>query len=53
MIVMDFIGAIGKLSTKAGLKEISDIFGSVDKLLEGKKYPQNARALRMLMEEIL
>ena len=39
MIVMYFIGAIGMLIAKAGLKEIlSDTFGSVDKMLEGKKY---------------
>ena len=38
----------------SGIKEIlAGTFGSVDKMLNGKKYPQNFRALRMLVEEVL
>ena len=36
------------------MKEIlAGTFGSIDKMLSGKKYPQNFRALRMLVEEVL
>ena len=38
----------------SGLKKmLSTTFGSVDKMLQGKKYPQNVRALRLLTEELL
>ena len=32
---------------------MSTTFGSVEKMLQGKKYPQNIRALRLLTEELL
>ena len=32
---------------------LSATFGSVDKMMSGKKYTQNFRALRMLTEEML
>lgn len=52
--LMDFVGCIGTLMADSGLKDIlSTTFGSVDKMLQGKKYPQNVRALRLLTEEIL
>ena len=35
------------------MKEVlASTFGSIDKMLSGKKYPQNFRALRMLVEEL-
>ena len=38
----------------SGLKEIlSTTFGSIDRMLQGKKYPQNVRALRFLTEELI
>ena len=38
----------------SGMKEVlASTFGSIDKMLSGKKYPQNFRALRMLVEELL
>ena len=38
----------------SGLKTIlSGTVGSVDRMLEGKKFPQNVRALRLLTEELL
>ncbi len=38
----------------SGMKEVlASAFGSVDKMSSGKKYPQNFRALRMLVEEVL
>jgi hypothetical protein len=53
-LLMDFVSCIGTLTTDCGLKEVlSTTFGSVDKMLSGKKYPQNVRALRLLSEELL
>ena len=53
-MLMDFIGALGTLLKASGLYAIlKGTFGSVEKMMEGKKYPQNVRALRMLAEEIL
>ena len=38
----------------SGLSEIlKDAFGGVDKMLSGMKFPQNVRAFRMLIEELL
>lgn len=52
--LMDFVSCIGTLLADGGLKEIlSTTFGSIDKMLQGKKYPQNVRALRLLTEELL
>ena len=52
--LMDFVGCVGTLMAVSGLKEImSTTFGSVDKMLQGKTYPQNIRALRLLTEELL
>ena len=50
----DFVGCVGLLTAENDTKAIiSTTFGSVDKMLSGQKYPQNARALRLLTEEIL
>ena len=52
--LMDFVSCIGTLMASSGLKEIlSSTFGSVDKMLQGKKFPQNIRAFRLLTEELL
>ena len=52
--LMDFVGCVGTLMADSGLKEImSTTFGSVDKMLQGKKYPQNIRALGLHTEELL
>ena len=51
---MSFVGAIGSLLAESGLSDIlSEVFGGVPKMLSGKKFPQNVRALRMLAEEVL
>ena len=51
---MDFVGCLWLLTAENDTKAIiSTTFGSVDKMLSGKKYPQNVRALRLLTEEIL
>ena len=52
--LMDFVSCICTLMADSGLTNIlCETFGSVDKMLEGKKYPQNIRALRLLTEELL
>ena len=52
--LMDFVSCIGTLMAESGIKEIlSTAFGSVEKMLQGKKYPHNVRALRLLTEELL
>ena len=52
--LMSFIGAIGTLMADTGLSEVmSDTFGGVPKMLTGKKFPQNVRAMRLVAEEIL
>ena len=52
--LMDIVSCIGTLMADSGLKDIlCQTFGSVEKMLVGKKYPQNVRALRLLSEELL
>jgi hypothetical protein len=51
---MSFVGAVGTLMAESGLSDVlSAVFGGVPKMLSGKKFPQNVRALRMLSEEVL
>ena len=48
-MLMDFIAALGTLAKTSGLYEIfMGTFDSVEKMLEGKKYPQNVRAISFL-----
>ncbi len=52
--IMSFCGCIGKLMVDSGLSELlKHAFGGVEKMLTGKKYPQNVRAFRLLTEELL
>ena len=52
--LMNFVGCVGTLMADSDLKDImSTTLGSVDKMLQGNKYPQNIRALRLLTEELL
>lgn len=52
--LMSFCGGIGKLMIDSGLADILKCaFGGVDKMLSGKKFPQNVRAFRLLTEELL
>ena len=45
---------VGTLMTDSGLEDIlQTAFGGVAKMLSGKKFPQNIRALRMVVEELL
>ena len=51
---MSFIGCCGTLTTNSGLSNLlRSAFGSVDKMLSGKNFPQNLRALGMVVEELL
>ena len=52
--LMSFIGAVGTLMSNSGLEEVmNSIFAGVPKMLSGKKFPQNMRALRLVTEELL
>ena len=52
--MMSFIGCTGSLMSNSGLEEIlKKSFAGVEKMLTGKKYPMNLRALRMVVEELL
>ena len=53
-LLMSYVGSIGSLMAGSGMTEIlSEAFAGVLKMLTGKKYPDNVRALRMLVEEII
>ncbi len=53
-MLMNFIHSIAVIMAGSGMKDIlASTFGSVDKMLSGKKYPQNFCALRMPAEEII
>ena len=52
--LMSFIGYIGTLIENSGLEKVlSDMFGGVSKILTGKKFLQNVRALRMLAGDVI
>ena len=53
-LLMSYVGCIGSLMAGSGIvKVLSEVFGGVLKMLTGKKYPDNVRALRMLVEECI
>ena len=53
-MLMNFGHAVSLIMGGSGLKEIlAGTFGSVDKILSGKKYPQNFRSLCMVAEVVL
>ena len=52
--LMSFAGAVGTLMQGSGLSEILEsTFAGVTKMLSGKKFPQNIRAIRLVLEELL
>ena len=52
--LMSYIGGVGTLMRNSGLEDLlKSAFGGVDKMLSGKNFPQNFRALRMVVEAIL
>ena len=53
-MLVTFVGAIGTLMAETGLAQIwESVFGGVEKILTGKKFPMNVRAMRMVAEELL
>ncbi len=53
-MLMSFAGAIDTLMQGSGLSEILEsTFAGVTKMLSGKKFPQNIRAMRIVLEELL
>ena len=51
---MSFVGSIGILMAETGLAQILEsVFGGSEKMLTGKKFPMNMRAMRMVAEELL
>ena len=53
-MLMSFVGCVGKLMANSGLDVVmKSAFGGVPKMLLGKNFPQNTRALRIVVEEIL
>ena len=51
---MSYVGAVGVLMTGSGPKELMKAsFGGVTKMLSGKNFPQNTRALRIVVEQVL
>ena len=52
--LMSYIASIDVVMAGTGMKEfLEKAFGGVTKISTFKKYPQNVRALRLLMEEVL
>ena len=53
-LLMSYVGSVGTLMAETGLEEVlSAAFGGVAKMLTGKRFPQNVRALRLTVEELL
>ena len=51
---MNSIGSIGSLMAESGLYELlNSTFAGVQKMIFGKKFLQNMRALRIVAEELL
>ena len=52
--IMSFVGSVGKLMKNSGLDRLMKAaFGGVEKMLIGKKFPLNVRALRIVVIELL
>ena len=52
--VMSFVGCIGKLMSNSGLERVmGTAFAGANKMLLGKKFPMNVRALRFVLLELL
>ena len=52
--LMSFIGCVGSLMANSRLRQLlKSAFGGVKKMFNGKKFPQDFRALRLVAEELL
>jgi len=53
-MLMSSVGSVGTLMTDSRLGHILEsTFAGVPKMLNGKKFPQNVRALRIVIKELL
>ena len=53
-MLMSFVGAVGSLMEESGLVEVMNSgLSGVAKMLNGKKFLQNVRVLRVIVEELL
>ena len=53
-MLMSFVGAVGSLMDESGQVEVTNAgFSGVAKMLNGKKFQLNVRALRIIVEELL
>ncbi len=53
-MLMSFVGCVGVLMSNSGLDDVMRAsFGGVTRMLTGKNFPQNVRALRIVTEEVL
>jgi len=53
-MLMSFVGSVGTLMTDSGLGHfLESTFAGVPKMLNGKKFPHNVRALRIVIKELL
>ena len=52
--LMSCVGSVGALMGNSGLEEVlKTAFGGMTRMLTGKNFPQNTRALRMVADELL
>ena len=53
-LLMSYVGCVGSLMAGSGIVEVlNTTFAGASKMLTGKKFPNNVRALRMLVEVLL
>ena len=53
-MLMSFVGAVGSLMGESGLAEVMNAgLSGIANMLNGKIFPQNVRALRIIVEELL
>ena len=53
-LLTSFVGSVGNLMANSGLEDLmKSAFAGVSKMLSGKNFPMNVRALRMVVEELL
>ena len=53
-MLISFVGCVGVLMAYSGLEDVlKSSFGSVSQMPAGKRFPQNVRALRLVVEGLL
>ena len=52
--LISYVGVVGVVMAGSGMEELMKAaFGGVTKMLTGKNFPQNTRALRIVVEQVL